>query len=63
MHSINLSRAIQDHGHGDVTYLSGFNEIIDHLCAVTRPGDVVMTLGAGNVWKIGEDLLKRLKGA
>ncbi len=63
VHSINLSRAIQDHGHGDVTYLSGFNEIIDHLCAVTRPGDVVMTLGAGNVWKIGEDLLKRLRGA
>ena len=63
VHSINLSRAIQDHGHGDVTYLSGFNEIIDHLCAVTRPGDVVMTLGAGNVWKIGENLLNRLKGA
>lgn len=63
VHSINLSRAIQDHGHGDVTYLSGFDEIIDHLCAITQPGDVVITLGAGNVWKIGENLLNRLKGS
>jgi len=62
VHSINLSRAIQEHGHGDVTYLSGFGEIADHLCAVVRPGDVVLTLGAGNVWKVGEDLLERLKG-
>lgn len=62
VHSINLSKAIQNHGHGDVTYLSGFGEITDHLCAITRPGDVVVTLGAGNVWQIGEDLLKRLRG-
>jgi UDP-N-acetylmuramate--alanine ligase len=24
-----------------------------------RPGDVVLTLGAGDVWKLGEDLLRR----
>ena len=61
VHSMNLSRGIQDHGHGDVTYLSGFNEIVDHLCAIKKPGDVVITLGAGNVWKIGEELLGRLR--
>ena len=27
-----------------------------------RPGDVVLTLGAGDVWKIGEDLLRRRRG-
>ncbi|MBI4346460.1 MAG: UDP-N-acetylmuramate--L-alanine ligase [Elusimicrobia bacterium] len=26
-----------------------------------RPGDVVLTVGAGDVWKIGSDLLRRLK--
>jgi UDP-N-acetylmuramate--alanine ligase len=62
VHSINLSKAIQDHGHGNVTYLSGFGEIADHLCEILQPGDVVLTLGAGNVWKVGEDLLERLKG-
>ncbi len=62
VHSMNLSRGIQDHGHGDVMYLSGFGEIVDHLCDITQPGDVILTLGAGNVWKVGEDLLERLKG-
>ncbi len=61
VHSINLSKGIKDRGHGDVMYLSGFNEIADHLCAITKPGDVVITLGAGDVWKIGEDLLGRLR--
>ncbi|MBN2538809.1 MAG: UDP-N-acetylmuramate--L-alanine ligase [Deltaproteobacteria bacterium] len=63
VHSMTLSKGIQDHGHGDVTYLSGFKEIVDHLCAIKKPGDVVITLGAGNVWKIGEELLGRLRSA
>jgi len=61
VHAINLGKGIQEHGHGDVTYLSSFGEIADHLCAIVQPGDVVLTLGAGNVWRIGEDLLERLK--
>ena len=28
-----------------------------------KPGDVVLTLGAGDVWKVGEDLLRRRRGA
>jgi UDP-N-acetylmuramate--alanine ligase len=27
-----------------------------------RPGDVVLTLGAGDVWKTGVDLLRRRRG-
>jgi UDP-N-acetylmuramate--alanine ligase len=30
------------------------------VVAAARPGDVVLTLGAGDVWKLGEDILKRL---
>ena len=26
-----------------------------------KPGDVVLTLGAGDVWKSGEELLRRLR--
>jgi UDP-N-acetylmuramate--alanine ligase len=32
--------------------------ILDHL----HPGDLVLTLGAGDIWKTGEELLARLKG-
>jgi UDP-N-acetylmuramate--alanine ligase len=33
---------------------------VSSLAKAVRPGDVVLTLGAGDVWKIGEDLVKRL---
>ena len=29
------------------------------LAKQLRPGDVVLTLGAGDVWKVGEYLLRR----
>ena len=32
------------------------------LAKQIKPGDVVLTLGAGDVWKVGEDLLRRRRG-
>jgi UDP-N-acetylmuramate--alanine ligase len=58
VNSENLYRGIRDHGHGDVMYMSGFDEIVSHLNSIARSGDVLITLGAGTVWKIGEDYLK-----
>jgi len=31
------------------------------VAAEARPGDVVLTLGAGDVWKLGDDILQRLR--
>ena len=31
--------------------------------AAARPGDVVLTLGAGDVWKLGDDVLRALEPA
>ena len=27
------------------------------------PGDILLTLGAGDVWKVGEEILEELKGS
>jgi UDP-N-acetylmuramate--alanine ligase len=35
-------------------------EAVDHLRRSVQPGDWVMTLGAGDVWRAGEDLLECL---
>lgn len=32
------------------------------LAKQLKPGDVLLTLGAGDVWKVGEDLLRRRRG-
>ncbi|RJQ30199.1 UDP-N-acetylmuramate--L-alanine ligase [Candidatus Parcubacteria bacterium] len=38
-----------------------FSEIEDYLRENAREGDVVMTIGAGDIYKVGEELLKKFK--
>jgi UDP-N-acetylmuramate--alanine ligase len=57
-----LADAIRAHGHRDVTYLGHDRaRIIDHVIDISRPGDLVITLGAGDVSQLGPELLRRLE--
>ena len=38
-------------------HLPDFAAIVAHLKAEARPGDLIITMGAGNVWEIGRDLV------
>jgi len=56
-----LAEGIRAHGHRNVTYLgSDRARIVDHVCEISRPGDLVLTLGAGDVSQLGSDILRRL---
>jgi UDP-N-acetylmuramate--alanine ligase len=56
-----LAEGIAAHGHRRVSYVgSDRARILDHVCEVVRPGDLVLTLGAGDVSQIGPELLRRL---
>jgi UDP-N-acetylmuramate--alanine ligase len=55
-----LYRSIKKHGQKDVTYIADKDAVNDHLLQVLKPGDIALTLGAGNIWQVGESLLKRL---
>jgi UDP-N-acetylmuramate--alanine ligase len=56
-----LAERIRASGHRNVTYLGGDRaRLLDHLCEITRPGDLVLTLGAGDVGQLGAALLARL---
>ncbi len=56
-----LAEGIRAHGHRNVTYLgSDRTRIVDHVCEISRPGDLVLTLGAGDVNQLGSDILRRL---
>jgi UDP-N-acetylmuramate--alanine ligase len=48
-------------GHRDLVYIPDREEIVDHLLATLKDGDLVVTLGAGDVWKIGEEILRRME--
>lgn len=54
--------AIEKHEGRDVLHLPGREETVDFLAREARPGDLVLTMGAGDVWASGEKLVQRLKG-
>lgn len=39
-------------------FFESFGEIESSLRATARPGDIILTVGAGDIYKVGEDLLK-----
>lgn len=57
IHSKDLSDAISKNG-GNCIYISDFDEIVSHLKTHTQPGDLVLTMGAGDVHEVGERFLK-----
>jgi len=58
-----LYDGIRAHGHKDALYVDGIDHAVETLAEIVTPGDIVLTLGAGNVWQVGENLLERLKAA
>jgi UDP-N-acetylmuramate--alanine ligase len=48
---------------GQARYLPDFGEIVTLLARDVRPGDVVITMGAGNIYKVADELVQRLGGS
>ena len=57
-----IARAARQAGHSNVTYISEKKEVAGELQRTLRPGDVLLTLGAGDVVRFGEEYLKRAPG-
>ena len=45
----------------DVSYIPDIDAIADYLVDFVEEGDLVITMGAGNVYKVGEELVEMLK--
>jgi UDP-N-acetylmuramate--alanine ligase len=54
-----LAEAIEARGQRQVRYAGDLKAAVDLLASEVREGDIVLTLGAGNVWTAGEELLRR----
>ncbi|HEX7480258.1 MAG TPA: UDP-N-acetylmuramate--L-alanine ligase [Polyangiales bacterium] len=55
-----LVGAIHDHGHRDVTYVAKRGDLPAAMLPRLLPGDIVITLGAGNITQTGPELLDAL---
>ena len=58
----NLVMAILEHGHKNVIYIPDKDQIADFLSDnIVQPNDIVITVGAGDVWVVGRQLLTKLQ--
>jgi UDP-N-acetylmuramate--alanine ligase len=56
-----LVERIRQFGHRGVQYVGTLDRGVEALFETAQEGDLVLTLGAGNVWQGGEKLLERLR--
>ncbi|GIX06149.1 MAG: UDP-N-acetylmuramate--L-alanine ligase [Candidatus Poribacteria bacterium] len=56
-----LAEAIRAHGHREVVFLPTQEALLERLLEEVRPGDLVLTVGAGDIWKVGKRLLEQLQ--
>jgi len=58
-----LAQRLRDFGHRCVEFTGTIERSVDAVVANVRDRDLVLTLGAGNVWQAGERVLDKLREA
>lgn len=58
--SLELSNSIRAHGHKDVVHADSMEEAVGYLTRHLKKNDLLLTLGAGNVYQLGEKLLETM---
>ena len=55
-----LCEGIREHGHKDVSYAPDFTQGLSMITHKVKKGDIVLTLGAGDIYTLGEKLVEIL---
>jgi UDP-N-acetylmuramate--alanine ligase len=58
-----VANAAKEFGHKQVHYVPEKKDVPGYLMTITRPGDMVITMGAGDIWKYGEQFISLRKGS
>jgi UDP-N-acetylmuramate--alanine ligase len=54
-----ISDAAIQSGHKNVHYIQSNEEIVSKIKEATKPGDILITMGAGSIYKFGEKFLDK----
>ncbi len=60
IHSKGIVDGVRKFRHKNAEHVATPKETLKRLSQILAPGDVFMTLGAGNVWELGRDLMANL---
>ncbi len=58
-----LTDNIRKYGHKNATYIGGVDGAAEQVVEGLQDGDLVITLGAGSVTRLSEEILEKLRGA
>lgn len=61
VHSKVLYNAIKKHGFNNISYMPQRGELINDVLGNLQEGDIILTLGAGDVYKIGEEIYQIIR--
>jgi UDP-N-acetylmuramate--alanine ligase len=56
-----VAHVISRRGHRGASFVGAWREGLGAVVAALRPGDLLLSLGAGDVWKASEEILRRLE--
>ena len=56
-----INSAIEKYEGRKPIYLPSKQNIVDYLLPLLQPGDMVLTMGAGDIWETGVALVNKLK--
>ena len=56
-----LTDNIKRYGHKSVSYIGDIEMATEKICEVLQPGDLVITLGAGSITRLSEEILECLQ--
>jgi UDP-N-acetylmuramate--alanine ligase len=56
-----IANSAKEFGHKQVHYIPDKKRVPDFLIQIKQPGDIVITMGAGDIWKFGEEFIEKLK--
>ncbi len=56
-----VANTLASHGHRYVRYVGSREQAVKSALEVLEPGDLLLTLGAGDIWRVGEEALALLE--
>lgn len=55
-----IADSARQFGHKNVHYIPQLEEVVPQIMEQIREGDIIITLGAGNIWKVAEQLSEQI---
>jgi len=56
-----IAEGVAEHGHRHVSFVPDRETLPAAVLAAVQPGDMIITLGAGDIWRVGQEMVRQLE--